>query len=141
DEIERLHELVEQAPGFFALVTGPQHVFAFANKAYKEMVGRDELIGKPVREALPELAHQGYFEILDLVYASGNPFVGKRMPVQFGSDEAGELAERFVEFIFQPFLNAERSIRGILIEGYDATEQKRTEDELRTSEKRALEAA
>jgi len=138
--IERLHKLVEQAPGFFALVTGPEHVYEFANSAYKQLVGRDDLIGKPVRSALPELAEQGYFEILDKVHASGEPFFGKRMPVKLRHAKDDKLEEHFVEFVFQPFVYPGRNVRGIFIQGYDVTEHKRAEDELRISQQRALEA-
>lgn len=140
EEIKLLYQLVEQAPGFFALVTGPEHVFEFANNAYRQLVGRDDLIGKPVRNALPELADQGYFQILDNVYASGEPFFGKRLPVKFHSTKGNKLEEHLVEFFFQPFFYSGRTTHSILIQGHEVTEHKRAEDELRSSQQRTLEA-
>lgn len=139
EEIKGLYQLVEQAAGFFALVTGPEHVYEFANNGYKQLVGRDDLIGKSVRNALPELEDQGYFQSLDQVYASGEPFVGKRIPVKFHSTKDHKLEEHLVEFVFQPFFYSGRT-RGIFIQGYDVTEHKRAEDELRSSQQRAFEA-
>jgi diguanylate cyclase (GGDEF)-like protein/PAS domain S-box-containing protein len=138
EEIRRLHDLVEQAPGFFALVTGPDHVYAFANAAYKHLVGRDDLVGKPLREVLPELGEQGFFQILDEVYDTAQPFVGKRVPVKFHITKSDQWQEHIIEFVLQPFSYA--STRGILIQGYDVSEHKRVEDELRISKRRALEA-
>ena len=115
-------------------------MYEFANRAYKQLVGRDDLIGKTVRDALPELENQGYFQILDKVYASGEPFVGKRMPVQLRTTTGSKLEEHFVEFVFQPFCYSDRTTHGIFIQGYDVTEHKRAEDELRISRQRALEA-
>src|SRR5690606_8864458 len=38
-EIERLRLLFEQAPGFMAVLWGPDHVFTMANAAYEQLVG------------------------------------------------------------------------------------------------------
>jgi PAS domain-containing protein len=68
-EGERLREMFEQAPGIMAMFRGPEHVYAMANAAHLEHIGHRDLIGKTVREALPELAGQGVVELLDEVYA------------------------------------------------------------------------
>lgn len=61
-EIALLRELFAQAPGFIAVLTGPTHIFQLANNAYCRLVGRDDnLIGRPVAEALPELVGQDFF--------------------------------------------------------------------------------
>ena len=48
-ERERLQELFEQAPGFMAMLRGPEHVFELVNPAYMQLVGHRDVIGKPVR--------------------------------------------------------------------------------------------
>lgn len=53
DTLRRVLALLEQAPGFFAFLRGPEHVFELANKAYSKMVGGRTLVGMPLREALP----------------------------------------------------------------------------------------
>lgn len=65
EQLERLRAIFEQAPAFMAVVRGPEHVFELANPPYYQLVGHRDLIGKPVREALPEVEDQGYFELLD----------------------------------------------------------------------------
>ena len=62
-----------------AILRGPTHVFERVNDHYYQLVGHRELLGKPVREGLPEIAGQGFFELLDQVYATGEAFVGKNM--------------------------------------------------------------
>ena len=52
------------------VLCGPDHVDALVNDAYRRIVGERDLTGKPMREALPELAGQGFFELLDQVYAT-----------------------------------------------------------------------
>jgi PAS domain-containing protein len=54
-EVERQRRLFELAPGFICILQGPEHVFVFANEAYRQLVGGRDLIGKRVREAFPEL--------------------------------------------------------------------------------------
>lgn len=140
EDVRRLHQLVEQAPGFFAVVVGPEHVYEYANAAYKRIVGREDLIGRSVRSVFPELENQGYLHILDKVYASGEPFIGRRMPIRFRMASSNELEEHFVEFVIQPFFHSDRSTRGIIIQGYGVTEQKRAEDALCASQQHAFDA-
>src|SRR5688572_16569352 len=81
-EGERLRELFQQAPGFMAVLRGPEHIFEIINTSYLQLVGhRRDIVGKSVREALPEIEGQGYFELLDAVFATGDPFLGRNMPV------------------------------------------------------------
>ena len=80
-ETERLRRLFDRAPGFMAVVRGPDHVFEMVNQSYQKLVGRRDLIGKPVREAVPEVEGQGLFELLDKVYRSGEDFSGRAVAV------------------------------------------------------------
>src|SRR5262249_27304971 len=73
-ETDRLRMMVEQAPGFSALLQGPEHVFTIANPAYLTLVGNRQIIGKTIVEALPEVQGQGFVALLDQVYTSGEPF-------------------------------------------------------------------
>jgi PAS domain S-box-containing protein len=135
-EIERMRHLFEQAPGLMAFLHGPNHVFDLANAAYRQIVGRSELIGKPVREALPELVDQGFFALLDRVYDTGEPFVGREVRVMLQRQAADGLEERFVNFIYQPVKDHAGKVSGIFIEGSDVTEAVRVNNALRESEQR-----
>ncbi len=132
-ENQRLMGLFEQAPGIFAVLRGPDHVFEIANESYLQLIGRRELIGKPAREALPEVADQGFFELLDQVYQSGQPFVGHSVPVRVQREAAAPLEERFVDFVYQPICGPKGDVEGIFVEGSDVTMRKRVEDELRAA--------
>ena len=78
---EWLQVLFDQAPGFAAVLRGPEHVFTQANAAYRQLTGNIELIGKSVAQALPQAVEQGFVGWLDGVYATGTPFVGRSVPV------------------------------------------------------------
>ena len=138
DEAERLRRLFEQAPGFMALLRGHGHIFELANAAYLSLVGRD-VRGKPVREALPEIEGQGFFDLLDRVYATGEPVIARRASVTLASGPDGTLEQRFVDFIYQPIRDASGAVTGIFVEGSDVTHAKLAEDALRaTQERQAL---
>ena len=136
EERQHLRGLFEQAPGFMAALSGPDHVFTMANAAYLQVVGRENVIGKPVREALPEVVEQGFLDLLNRVYRSGQPFVGRSIRIVLGQDAGGGQDERFLDFVYQPIFDPSGQVSGIFVQGHDVTEQKRTEEALRESEER-----
>ena len=139
-EHERLSELFEQAPIFMALLSGPEHVFELANPAYLKLVGR-EVVGKRVVEALPESVSQGYMELLDRVYATGEPFVAASAEYT-ASGGTGET--RHLDFVYQPVTDQVGTVTGIFVVGTDVTERNRALRSLEFSEEQlrlATEAA
>ncbi|WP_109048224.1 PAS domain-containing protein [Azospirillum sp. TSA6c] len=129
-EGERLRTLFRQAPGFMCVLRGPDHVFELANDTYMQLVGRQDLVDRPARDALPEVEGQGFFELLDRVYASGETFVGRNMPISFQRRPGGPLEERFLTFVYQPIKDEDGRVTGLFVEGSDVTEAKRAEEEL-----------
>lgn len=130
-EGEQMRTLFRQAPNFMCVLRGPDHVFELANDSYRRLVGDRALIGKPVHEAMPEIAGQGFFELLGRVYDSGEPFVGHALPVRVVRQPGAPVQERFITFIYQPIKDADGRVTGIFCEGSDVTEAKRAEDALR----------
>ncbi|TWO71743.1 PAS domain S-box protein [Caenimonas sedimenti] len=119
-ERERLARLFEQAPSFMALLDGPQHRFVLANPRYVQLVGRD-VAGATVADALPDAAAQGYVELLDRVYQSGQPYSAfdARYRIQPSPDVPA--VERFVDFLFQPIRGETGAVSGIFVQGVDVT--------------------
>jgi PAS domain S-box-containing protein len=127
----QLQELFRQAPAIVAVLRGPEHVFALANPLYLRVVGRaeEELIGQPIRAALPELAGQDVFELLDRVHATGEPFVGHEVPVALDRRGDGTLDEAFFTFVYQPMRDASGATTDILVVGHEVTAQVRARAE------------
>jgi PAS domain S-box-containing protein len=121
-EREHLMNLFEQAPGFIAVLEGPSHVFVMANAAYLRLVGGRTIIGRTVRDALPELEGQPFHDLLDRVYATGEPFVGRGERALLRRAD-GAVVETFLDFVYQPIVSAQGEVTGIFLEGYDVTEQ------------------
>src|SRR6185503_8835462 len=87
-ERTRLVALLQKAAATVAVVRGPTHVFEFANEAFCELSGRHDVVGKPMIEVFPELEQQGFIQLLDRVFTTGEPFIAKRIPVK-ASQRAG----------------------------------------------------
>ena len=122
-ERERLRRLFEQAPGFMAMVTGPDHTFDMANAAFLSLVGQRELIGCSVRDCLPELAGQDFFERLDQVYALGRSHAGFAQPMHLTRTPGTPPELRHVDFVYQPVRSEDGDVIGIFIQGTDVTDR------------------
>jgi signal transduction histidine kinase/CheY-like chemotaxis protein len=122
-ERHRLFELFESAPAISAVLRGPDHVFEAANAAYREVVGGRELIGLPARQALPEVEGQGYFELLDRVYRSGEPYAGSEGRMLLRNGSTTELEEHYFNFVYQPLRDLDGNVSGVLVHGVDVTRQ------------------
>jgi len=135
-EAGRLRALFAQAPGFMAVLRGPDHVFDLANSAFMQIIGDREILEKPIREALPELEGQGFFELLDQVFTSAKPFHAREARVLIQTAPGAPATERFMDFIYQPVIEAGGSVSGIFVEGYDVSERKRADEALRAADRR-----
>ena len=119
---ELLASVFELAPSFMAVLRGPDHVFELANPAYSQLIGHRAVLGRPVREVLPELAGQGIFELLDRVYATGEPYVGSEALVQLQPVPEGPREIRYLNFVYQAMRGATGGVTGILVTGVDVTD-------------------
>ncbi|MBC4019350.1 PAS domain-containing protein [Siccirubricoccus deserti] len=131
---ERLVQMFEQAPGIIAMTEGPEHVFVLSNAATRTLTGRDDMVGKTVREAHPELKGQGILEMLDRAYTTGKPCRGEAVPVQLNRRPGEPAEERFIDIICQPVFGEDGRVSGIFIEGSDVTERVLADKRLRGSE-------
>ncbi len=119
-----------------AILRGSEHVFELANDRYDQLVGHRDILGKPVREALPEIEGQGIFELLDAVYRTGEAFSATDMRVMVQRVAGRPPEERYLEFVYQPLRDADGSVSGILVQGIDSTDRKRAEADVRNRDER-----
>ena len=131
---QRLRTLFRQAPGFMCVLSGPGHVFEFANDSYHRFVGNRPFLGKSLREAFPELQGQGYFKLLDQVYQTGEAVTRRETPLQLQRIPGQSLVQSYIDFIYQPVKDAAGAVTGIFMEGFDVTERVEAQRALRRSE-------
>jgi PAS domain S-box-containing protein len=122
-ERARLTSVFQHAASYIAVVRGPDHVFELANPLYRALAGDRPLLGRPAREALPELVEQGYLDLLDEVYRSGTPYTATEAPVVYQRAPHEPASLHFINFVYQPLEGPEGSVSGILAHGVDVTEQ------------------
>ncbi len=125
-EAKRQRSLLQRMPGFAAVLAEPDHRFEYVNDAYMAIAGQRNFLGRTVRDVFPELEGQGYIELLDRVYTTGEPFSARAQPIRLG----GENDDRFIDFLYTPTRDDELRINGIFVAGYDVTEQVRAKQNL-----------
>ncbi len=133
-ERNQLQELFQQAPAGIAILSGPEHIWTFANPGYCEVVGRacGELLNRTIRETLPELEGQGFFELLDHVYRTGVPFIGKDVKAMLNRGPEREPEETYFDFVYQPVRNILGETIALMALAVDVTEQFRARTQLET---------
>jgi two-component system CheB/CheR fusion protein len=115
---ERLEMMIKTSPSFMTVMHGPDFVFEKANQQYRQLVGDRDIIGKPIRQAMPEVAEQGFIEILKRVRETRVPYVGTETPIFLQRRPGGPLEKRYVDFAY----TAESNDR-IFTHGNDVTEK------------------
>lgn len=111
-----LERLIEQAPAAIATLDGPEHVFRTANPRYRQLLGNRPLVGRTMRDALPELAEQPMLlDLLDEVYRTGTPHEGRGVPVMIDRTGTGKLEPGVFDFVYQPLLDESGVTTGILV--------------------------
>ncbi|WP_206684245.1 response regulator [Teichococcus aerophilus] len=129
-EREHLRRLLEQAGVFAAFLRGEDHVFEIANESYMRLTGRRDILGRPVRDALPELVGQGIYELLDDVYTSGTAYRASGLEVTLLGEDGETMTSLALDFVYQPIMEPDGSVSGIFVIGSDVTEGKRATQEL-----------
>ncbi len=135
-ERQRFNDLYFQAPSCMGILKGPTHVFEFANPLYLQLIGTKDIIGKTVREVLPEVEGQGIFEILNVVYKTGETFSAKEMLFKFDKEGKGKIVEMYEDVIYQPHRDINGNIDGIFFFFIDVTELVLARKKIEESEKR-----
>jgi signal transduction histidine kinase len=121
-ERERLYLLFRQAPAAINVHVGPDHVFEMVHPLTTAMLGRD-VTGLPARQAMPELEGQGFFELLDRVYRTGEAVSVAEMPARMHLLDGRH--EAWVSFTLQPWRDREGRVAGVMTFTVDVTEQVR----------------
>ena len=126
---QRLQTIFAQSPAAVAVTTGIEHCFLLANATYQSLVSRSVTIGSTFREALPEIAAQGYEAMLDDVWATGQPRVEHESHAQL--DKGGPtLEDGWYDFVYQPLLGDDGRVMGIMQHGIEVTAQVRARMEV-----------
>ena len=119
---DAVRDAFEQMSTVVLSMTGPEHRITAMNAACRAMLGRSGVIGMPLREAVPEIAGQQIFELLDRVYRTGEAEAGRawRAQVDLGCEGVQEV---YGNFTAAPLRAADGAITGVLVTWADVTLQ------------------
>ena len=124
NERRRLQNLLAQAPAAIGLMSGPEHRWVYVNDLYVRVTGcasAADLLGKTIRESLPELRDSGFWELLDEVYRTGQPYSGHEMRASLRAAPGAEVVDKYFDFVYQPLSDPEGRIEGILVHAVEVT--------------------
>lgn len=92
-----------------------------ANLSYWKKT-RDEVVGKPFLEILPDLADQPFAGQLRRVMETGEIIDVKESPVLF-TEADGTIRETFVDYTYQPLTGLDGKRDGVLVMSFEITER------------------
>ncbi|SHJ53661.1 PAS domain S-box-containing protein [Hymenobacter daecheongensis DSM 21074] len=131
---ERLNTLFMQAPAPIVILDGPTLVYQLVNPAYQQIFPGRVLLGRPLLEALPELAGTLIPNLLQEVFQTGETRVAQEMPVLLARHEGGPLEEIYWTFTCQPRRDAQGTVDGVLAIAHEVTDQVRARQVVMESE-------
>jgi PAS domain S-box-containing protein len=130
----QLLSLFEQSTVAIAIIDKQNLTFKMANPFYGDLVGRKpaQLEGKSLHEALPEIADQGFDQLLNEVIRTGIPFISREQRVEIVRN--GVFQTIYVDLAYQPKQEADGTISGVMVIATDVTEQILTRQSIQEAE-------
>lgn len=141
---KQLQNLFTQAPIAICIFRGPEFVVEMANARMLDLWGKQagEVINKPVFTGMPDVREQGYEQLLEHVFTTGETFFAKEHPLQVIRN--GKQENIFLKFVYEPLHEEDGTITGIMAMADEITEQVEARQRIEVSETRhklAIEAA
>ncbi|MBC8033709.1 MAG: PAS domain S-box protein, partial [Chitinophagaceae bacterium] len=139
----KLRSVIATAPAGIGLFVGRDLVVELPNQSFIDIVGKgSDIVGKPLREVMPELESQTFLQILDEVYTSGKMFQS------FGSQvnivQQGVMTYNYYNITYTPLFDAEGKVYAILdiaIDVTDSVKARQNLEETQASLRGAIELA
>ena len=114
---------------------GPEHLVEFFHPLGRPFVGGRDITGMKIRDALPEVEGQGYFQMLDQVYNEGKSFYLPESKASLLRPD-GTMEDFYFNITYLPWRNLDGNIQGVLQFTFDVTQQAKTNLMVRESEER-----
>ena len=129
-EADEFRRLFQTAPSMIAVLSGSDHTITFANDALSGFLGRSELVGRSVRESLPDIAAQSFMDWLDQVFRTGTPVSGNGVPIRIERPDSAT-SHHHVDFAFHPIFESNGGVKGVFVQGMDRTRDVEAENRQR----------
>ncbi|MXV52889.1 PAS domain-containing protein [Pedobacter sp. HMF7647] len=137
EERDRLQSFFMQAKVGICILSGPELAYELINPAYQQLLPGRNLSGRPIFEALPELAETPLREVMLNVYRTGESYEINELLIPVSTHEGGPTKDRYFSFSFQARRDDNNIIDGILNIVYEVTEMISVQQELRKAREQA----
>jgi PAS domain S-box-containing protein len=137
EQQRQLYSTFMQAPVGIAIFKGPDYVVDLINPPLCELYGKtsEELMGRPIFEALPHSKGLGFEPLLDNVRLTGESFKGTALPVPLVRN--GKLETAYTNFVYEPFRETNEAITGVIVIATEVTELVNAKNQVEEAEARA----
>jgi len=138
-ERHRIQEILAHAPAAIGLMSAPDWRWLYVNEYYVHATGRTNafhFIGKTISESLPEVDSTAFNELLDEVYRTGKPYVGRETKIQLNRAHTGLPETAYFDFVYEPIRNSDGGVENILIHAVEVTEKVLAREKIHQSEQR-----
>jgi diguanylate cyclase (GGDEF)-like protein/PAS domain S-box-containing protein len=132
----QLQRIFDNAPGFTAILRGPDLIFDHVNHGYKQLLGERQYLGKPIRDVFPEPGAKPFLDILEHVFRTAQPYVAHEVQAYLAPGLHAPPVDMYLDLVYQPIFSDSGAVHGVLIHGYDVTARKRAQEEVKASEER-----
>ncbi|MEK6479470.1 PAS domain-containing protein [Catalinimonas sp. 4WD22] len=132
---KRYTDFIMQAPIAISFFMGKDHIIKLVNPLMCNIMGReaDDIVEKPLFDALPELVGQGYENVLAEVYKTGEAIEFKESPATLMLDH--KLIQGFYHTVYQPVKNTRGNVIGIINIVTNVTKQVEARKKIEDSER------
>jgi len=119
----RLANFFQQVPAAICVFDGPNMVYELVNSDYQRLLPGRQLLGRPLLEALPELAGSLTWQTLQQVYQTGETHEEIGVRVAVSRKEGGPLEDFYLHYVQQARYDEQGRIDGVLMFMLNITEQ------------------
>jgi len=127
---QHLYDLVMQAPTPIVVLRGPEYRLELVNPL-SQIAEKRDLVGKTLREVLPEDEAHGVLQLVDQVYTTGMALSVEELRVQGDHRGDGTREEQYFDVVYQPIRTISDEVDGIMILSVDVTEQVRARQRIK----------
>ncbi|MBP2381703.1 SpoIIE family protein phosphatase [Brachybacterium sacelli] len=124
EEIDAARQGFDDLPAAVAVVRGNDLRIVAANTAYRELIGRPDVVGAPFREACPELVDGGLVELVDRVRRGGGPVTERERRQAAASRPDSTDGDAWFDLVLVPQRGEDSQVTGVLIQLTGVTQQR-----------------
>jgi PAS domain S-box-containing protein len=139
----RLTAVFEQAPVAVAVARGTVAEdlrFELANDIYRQLLPERELVGRTLREVMPEM-EPGVRDVLQHVLDTGTQFRADEFLVRYDRSGTGVPEDAYFNLVYHPLRDASGAVEGLVTVATEVTQQVRLRREAEEARARAEEAS